>query len=256
MRVENREMKGVKVDTRSGTSRRLLMEIEQEDGAGKMDREGDSGSKALVTITLLPAIEGKGWPTDVPLKHPLPCSRPWSVLGSMWVNDAKSAIKEGQALWLIEEGNYAISTGGSNWPIWDLSFVPLEDLWEKRLMELKTMMHLHAALNVLDLIKRNSALRWQVLGLNVMRQIVFNWVKNSADKNRTLADWLIVLLESICETITSEGVYAFLSPSCCLVEQSELSDFLEFKTEVFSLTKELKSDPSLILKYTSAKQVV
>ena len=254
MRVENKEMKGVKVDTGSGTSLRLLMEIERDDSTSKIDRECDSDCKALVTISLLPAIEGKGWPTDVPLKHPLPSSRPWSVLGSMWVNDAKSAIKDGQALWFMEEGIHAINTGCPNWPIWDISFVPLEDMWEERLMGLKTMVHFHSTLSVLDLIKRNSTLRWHLLGSDVMRQIVFNWVKNSADKNRTLADWLIMLLESICEIITSDGVCAFLSPSTSLVKESQLPDLLDLKAGIFSLTEELKSDPSVILKYVPVRK--
>ena len=254
MRVENNEMKGVKVDTGSGTSLRLLMEIERDDSTSKIDRECDSDCKALVTISLLPAIEGKGWPTDVPLKHPLPSSRPWSVLGSMWVNDAKSAIKDGQALWFMEEGIHAINTGCPNWPIWDISFVPLEDMWEERLMGLKTMVHFHSTLSVLDLIKRNSTLRWHLLGSDVMRQIVFNWVKNSADKNRTLADWLIMLLESICEIITSDGVCAFLSPSSSLVKESQLPHLLDLKAEIFSLTEELKSYPSGILKYIPGKK--
>ena len=248
MRVEN-EMKGVKVDKGSDTSLRLLVEMEQDEKSGGTDRRSESGSEALVTVALLPAIEGKGWPTDVPLKHPLPYSRPWSVLGSMWVNDAKSAIKDGQALWFMEEGNYAISTGGPNWPIWDLSFIPLEDIWEKSLLSLETMVHLHSALNVLELIKANSTLHWQLLGSDAMRHIVFNWVKNSADKNRTLADWLIMLLESICEIITPEGVCAFFCPSFSLVKQTQLPGLLELKAGLTFIVTDLKSDPSTIVNY-------
>ncbi len=262
MRAENKEMKRVRLERVPGGALCLIIDGSDDPppssratSAGSGDRQEDNAPPEII-ITIQTAIEGKGWPTGVPLKHPLPNTRPWSILGSLWVNDAKSAIEDGQSLWYLEEGNTANMQGDSNWPIWDLSFMPLEDEWEKRLRKLDTMVHLHTALHVFKLIKQGrSNISWELLNTHLMRHVLFSWVRNSADKNKTLADWVLSLFAAITQMIKPEAVCGFFCAQSSLVKETELPLYYHFRNGVEAILQDLKSDPSSVINYVGTGDI-